>query len=159
MRKSRRVEGLEGEATVHVGLARVQLGVEEELAVERAVREPHGGLGPRRPAKTWRRPSASIDLEPADAHERPQHMGQGKHAGLRASPGLQAEGHGAASARREARRLRPRTGRKAASRRSLLKRSAMGRLLVYVPPAPPLGNGRARKPILTPIQRPLLRAH
>src|ERR1700674_3623766 len=50
---------LEAHPPVHIGLARMQLRIEEELGIERAVARHHGDLGPRRPAKMCTPPSAS----------------------------------------------------------------------------------------------------
>ena len=71
---------LEAEAAVHVGFAGMQLGIEEQLAVERAVGEPHRDVRAAGRAREDVRLPVRIDhLQGADAHERLQHMRQWKH--------------------------------------------------------------------------------
>ena len=66
---------LEAEPAVHIGLARMQLGIEEQLAVERAVGEPHGDARAARRAGEHVGAAVRVDdFERARTHERFQHV-------------------------------------------------------------------------------------
>ena len=77
---------LEAHAPVHVGLAGRKLWIEEQLAVERGVGEPHGDLRARRAGEDVGLALRIDDLERADAHEGFEHVRQGKHGLLPQMP-------------------------------------------------------------------------
>ena len=79
---------LEAQAAVHVGFAGVELGIEEQLAIERAVGDPHRHVGAAGLAREDVRLPIRVDhLQGAGAHERLEHMRQGKHGHLSQSDG------------------------------------------------------------------------
>ena len=80
MRKSRRLEpSSKRMRAVHVGLARGELRVEDEAAIELLVRQPHRHPRPRRAGKDVRLSVRVDHLEGAGADERLHHVREGKH--------------------------------------------------------------------------------
>ena len=73
----------EGHTTVHIRFAGVQFRIEEQLAVEARIGQPHVGRRPRlSAAEDMRLPFRVDDVEGADLHERGQHFRQWKHGVL-----------------------------------------------------------------------------
>src|SRR5690606_27093360 len=70
----------EREAPVHISFARVQLRIEEELAIKARIRETHVRARPRLHAAEHMRLALRVDdIERADLHERGKHVGQWEH--------------------------------------------------------------------------------
>ena len=70
---------LEAHGAVHIGLARMELRVEDELAVEARIGEPHRDLRAGRAGEDMRAALRVDHPEGAGAHEGLHHVRQGEH--------------------------------------------------------------------------------